>query len=257
LNTSQYIPVDSVAPIILESDIPDKILYFSGTGFFAYFPPYEDIFFITAKHCTIDNNNEERGALKIKYHPNQDGNEVIIFDEYFLTKSSEEEEPEDLVIYVVGSVTSENRKILKDRALRLQHQDEAKLIIDSLVQNKGKVRTVGFPSVSKEICYEEMRAVVQPRGFHGTLNGESRMENRYQVDDLNWKEGGLDGFSGAPILALCPTVGGEVLRIPIGVLLTGSAICAHFLSINVATNSIANYIANKYQPTPKSVEVEP
>jgi uncharacterized protein YcgL (UPF0745 family) len=43
-NTSQYIPYESVAPIMLENPLYPEYPFFSGTGFFLQFPPYDDIF---------------------------------------------------------------------------------------------------------------------------------------------------------------------------------------------------------------------
>ncbi len=256
MNTARYIPFDSVSAIMLESHRYSNVPFFSGTGFFVHFPPFVDIFFVTAKHCIIGNDGKELGSIKIKYHPDQTDNEAVNFHEYLLTKEADapaEEEVEDLAVFVVGSITDEKRKMLINRALRLLHQDTIDLIIQKLKQTKGSVRTVGFPSVSKEIDHDQGFATIQPRGFHGKISGDGGLKNRYKIEDLNWKDGGLEGFSGSPILELLPDPDGNIIPVPIGVLLTGNAKGAQFLSINVVTNAIANYLARKFDLAHKEI----
>lgn len=248
MNTARYIPFDSVSAIMLESPDYSNIPFFSGTGFFVKFPPFDEIFFITAKHCVLGSDGNELGAIKIKYHAHQTGNEAINFNEYFLTKEVDapaEEEVEDLAVFVVGNAPEEMREILSNRALRIEHQDTVDLIIGKLKEIKGSVRTVGFPSVSKEIDHDQGVATIQPRGFHGKMAGDGDLKNRYKIENLNWKDGGLEGFSGSPILELLPDLDGNIIPVPIGVLLTGNAKGAQFLSINVVTNAIANYLTRK------------
>jgi hypothetical protein len=244
MNTSQYIPYESVSGIILESPEHPECLFLSGTGFFAYFPPYENVFFITARHCVLDNEGNLMGNPKIPYSPNDESKEVIPFSCYLETEYSDDENGrEDIVVYVVDDVPDNKKRALMRRALRLQHQDDAKTLLNCFIAAKEKIRTVGFPSVSKSIDYDNNLAVFHPRGFHADLVGEAQFRNWYRFENISWKEGPLDGFSGSPILALCPTSQGEVAPIPIGILLTTS----HFLAINVATDLIAMYLtqANK------------
>lgn len=247
MNTSEFIPFDSVAPILLESSAHPDWPFFSGTGFFVHFPPFNDIFFVTAMHCVRSPKNEELGNLKIKYHHNQVGNDVVQFEEYLLVADAAGKELEDVAIYVARDLGNEKTELLRKRALRLQHQEDAAALIDAIVQARQKVRTVGFPGVSKEIKYDEAVAVVQPRGFHGILEDSAGVVNHYKISEINWKDGELDGFSGAPIIAFCPNLSGQVNVIPIGVLITGSAKAAKFLSINVVTDSIACYLVGKYR----------
>lgn len=249
-NTSQYIPFESVAPIILKNpEFPD-LPFFSGTGFFAHFPPYDDIFFITAKHCIEDYKNNSSGTLIISYDAKGESKEVVNFSEYLLTEYLDDNDGlEDVAVYVVGETTHENREVLKKRCLRLQHQDNVDLIIEYHINNNGKIRTVGFPSASKDISHKENKATSRPRGFHGNITGASGIKNRYKVEQLSWSEGELSGFSGSPILALHPNEKGEIQAIAIGILLTGSSDVMNFLSINVATDLIAKYIINKHKLT--------
>jgi len=239
LNTSKYIPYQSVSGIILKHEDHPEYPFFSGTGFFAYFPPYETIFFITARHCVVDSNGVPKGNLTIPLYLDGDNKEAVPFLCYIETSYHDDpDEMEDVVAYVVDDIPKEKHDLLIKRALRLQHQDDINTIIEAIIANKGKIRTVGFPDVSKSIDYESNQATLQPRGFHAHLAGEGHFKNWFKIENGNWKEESLNGFSGSPILALCPTIDGQVLAIPIGIFLTTS----QFLSINVATNLIASYI---------------
>lgn len=231
-----------------DSDHPE-FPFFSGTGFFVTFPPFDEIFFVTARHCIV-RNGKVTGDIKIPYHPQQKGNEAIIFDKFLCIENPEDQELEDLLIYVVGDIPEDKKTVLAKRALRLQHQDDVTAILDYLIHGKGKVRTVGFPGNSKSIDYEKQSGVVRPRGFHGTLSGPSTIKNRYRIDDMNWKESELEGFSGSPILEFQFSHEGKIVPIPIGVLLTGSASQSYFLNINVVTDLIAAYLLQKY---PKNI----
>jgi hypothetical protein len=128
MNTSEYIPFESVAPIIL--DAPEWT-FFSGTGFFVYFPPFDDVFFVTARHCVIAPDGSEKGVLKIPYHPDQQDREAIFFETRLeATYRGGDGEIEDVTVYVVGNVPPERKAILRQRALRLEHQDDVQALID-------------------------------------------------------------------------------------------------------------------------------
>lgn len=239
MNTSKYIPYQSVSAIFLKHDDHPEYPFFSGTGFFAYFPPYETIFFITARHCVVDSNGTTKGNLKIPLHLDGDNKEAVPFSCYLETTYHEDpDEMEDVVVFVVDDLPRDKHELLMKRALRLQHQDDADYIINAIIEDKGKIRTVGFPDNSKSIDYESNQAILQPRGFHANLAGEGHFKNWFKIENGSWADGELNGFSGSPILALCPTTESEVLAMPIGIFLTTS----QFLSINVATNLIAGYI---------------
>jgi hypothetical protein len=239
MNTSKYIPYEIVSGIILENVNYPEFPFLSGTGFFAYFPPHEDIFFITARHCMVDGEGKLKGNIKIPLHLEGESKEAIPFSHYLETSyRNEPSEKEDIIVCVVGDVSNENRRLLMKRAIRLQYQDDVDTILDSIISSKGKIRTVGFPDVSKSIDYDANQATFQPRGFHANLVGKGAFKNWYKIEKGNWKESSLNGFSGSPILALCQITENEVLAIPIGIFLTTS----NFISINVATDLIENYI---------------
>lgn len=254
MNTSQYIPYESVSAIMLKSldaslgGAYDKFL--SGTGFFVKFPPYLDVFFVTARHCVIrsDGNFTSNLLIPVDYHKHK--HQLIPFSTYLEGNDSfemNENNFEDILVFVVGDdISDEIRKVLLSRALSLTHQENVDDIINSIIQQKGKIRTVGFPDVSTNIDYENNQATIQPRGFHADLIGKGELD-RYKIDNLNWKECGLNGFSGSPILALCPqakmidnNIKVDVIAIPIGVFVTSQ----YFISINVVTNLIAEYFSS-------------
>ncbi|MDT8695342.1 hypothetical protein LFW85_00280 [Acinetobacter baumannii] len=69
------------------------------------------------------------------------------------------------------------------------------------------------------------------------------------MNNISWKEDGIDGFSGSPIIELIPRHYGsqELEAIPLGVLVTEN----HFISINAVTNTIANYFLEVRKETPE------
>jgi hypothetical protein len=134
-------------------------------------PALQRHFFITARHCFIGPKNEEPGELKIKYHPEQTNKAAVPFEGYMLAKDPDGKEFEDIAIFTIRAITEENEKILRARALRLPHQDDVAQLIKFILQKKQRVRTVGFPSISKNIDYEKQQAVVQPKGFTGFSKG--------------------------------------------------------------------------------------
>jgi len=252
-NTSEHIPFESVAPIILQNNTyPDyPFVRFSGTGFFLQFLPYEEIYFVTARHCMLDDDGKVSERIRVQY----ENDEEIVFSEYLTTSYIDnEDEIEDVFVFVVKELDSDKIESLKERSLKLNHQDNIQFIINNIINTKENIRTVGFPSVSKEI--NEMNdskqiAVTQPRGFYGKIINDTNIRNRYKINQISWKEGGLGGFSGSPILSLYPDEKGKVIPVVLGVLLTGSSSAAQFISINVVTDLIASYI-KKNKLTKKS-----
>jgi hypothetical protein len=67
MNTSEYIQYNCIASVLLKNQDYPEYPYFrlSGTGFFVKFPPFETIFFVTGKHCVIDNDGKFQGDLEI------------------------------------------------------------------------------------------------------------------------------------------------------------------------------------------------
>lgn len=213
--------------------------FWSGTGFYAFFPPFDEIFFITARHCIYDGNDELKGKIKVSLRMDGISKEAVPFKSILETKYFEgSADFEDIAILVIGELPKEDKEILMKRSLRLQHQEDVEQIIELIMSIDGNIRTVGFPSVSKEIDYKNNKAESRPRGFHGKISGKGEFKNWYKFKSANWNDGELTGFSGSPILELIQVSPGKVMPVPIGIMVTES----NFISINVATDLIAEYI---------------
>jgi len=133
--------------------------------------------------------------------------------------------------------------LLKERALKLYHQDDVNNILNILCKNNENIRTVGFPTDSKELNIDKQQLIAEARGYYGKIKDNCSQRERYGFEEASWKEETYSGFSGSPILALIPN--GEnygVNVVIIGMLLTATSSQGEFLSINFATNLIANYI---------------
>jgi hypothetical protein len=254
---AQNMPHDSVVPIILESN---GYHFYSGTGFFVYFPQFvEDIFFVTARHCLKDDSKDLfLGDIKISYkNPAEVGSPVIGFECFLETsyRDSEDQSLEDIIIGVVKRTTLENHKVLKERALRILHQEDVDFLLEKTMEVNGNFRTLGYPSVSKEIIYDEegleIKGVSQSRGFYGKFEKSSLFDNWYEMTNTSWKEGEISGFSGSPIIELIPKGSDfkEFEAVPLGILVTEK----HFISINVVTNTIANYFVEIKNEIPDNV----
>ena len=238
-------PHDSVIPIVLESHGHH---FYSGTGFFVYFPQFvEDIFFVTARHCLKNDAKDEfLGDIKISYKNSAEVGSPVLEFECFLETSyrdSEDQSLEDIIIGVVKRTTLDNHRVLKERSLRILHQDDVDFLLEKTIELNGNFRTLGYPGVSKEIIYDEdgleIKGISQSRGFYGKFKKSTLFDNWYEMTHTSWKEGEISGFSGSPIIELIPKSAEfkEFEAVPLGLLLTEK----HFISINVVTNTIANY----------------
>ena len=188
------------------------------------------------------------------YKKNIDENleETIIFSEYLKTKYTEKDDDyEDLMIFIVDkNISKEKANILKQRALRLYHQDDINDILKNLCDIRGNIRSVGFPKSSKEMDYDKKQAKIQARGFYGKIAKKENDKYRYKFEEPSWKESEFNGFSGSPILEILPVYNPDtnelkVQSIPIGILLSATKSKGEFISINVATNLIAQYLKEK------------
>ncbi len=255
-NTSQYIPYNCISANLLENYEYPESPFFRGTGFFVYFPPFDDyIFYVSAKHCFCgykENNFLEKLKIPYQYKTEENFNnsldEAVIFSEYLTMKHNEEDDDfEDLIVFVVDkNISKEKKLLLKTRALRLEHQDNIDKILKNLCNIEGNIRTVGFPQVSKEIDFDTKQARIQPRGFYGKIAIKENDINRYKFKQPSWKEGEYNGFSGSPILEIISFHNHNYEKvtetIPIGILLSATQHHGEFISINLATNLIAEYL---------------
>lgn len=83
MNTAAFIPYDAVAPIII-FDKNQKIPFYSGTGFFVKFLPFDDIFFITAKHCVVSDENIDFGQVYVHAILRDYCKDSVLFDRYLI-----------------------------------------------------------------------------------------------------------------------------------------------------------------------------
>lgn len=253
MNTAEFMPFESVAPIMITNKEYPEYPFFAGTGFFAKFNPYDEIFFVTARHCTYDSNNQPIGRLDIPLEPVPTCKKRIIFSEELIGAVSEESGIEDVIIYVVDKGIPEQVELLGRRCLRLIHQDDASFVLNFSLGGTGKLRCVGFPSNSKEIDYKDMCATTQPRGLHGNVTQLYDDGLHFTMENLNWGEGELSGFSGSPMLELIPlNINFERQKrmeaVPVGVMVTGGNNIVRCVSINIVTDMIACYF-RKQQKT--------
>lgn len=249
-NTSKYLPFECISPNLFKNPETPDYPYVFGTGFFCNFPPYEYIFYVTAKHCVeINNENELKAELKISYSDksSEEPPKAIVFSELFLST-----EDEDIIISVVdNNVNHEELKILKKRAVTLWNQNDVKKIIQMLCDEEGNIRTIGFSQPNNDdtydehtkITYEEKQQLVAvPRGFYGKITDTSDFKGRYGFEKSNWKGEEYRGFSGSPVFSLITNGITPPKVTVIGVMLTATKSRGEFLSINVVTNLISHYI---------------
>jgi len=250
MNTSEFIPYDVVARNILVSKENPDFPGTSGTGFFVKFPPFLDIFYVTARHCIVDNDNKgDKSGLRVLVSSSEGKDQLVDFDKIVEFSPAEGQDLEDVIIYHVNNL-DDKKGILSKRALELWHQDDVDDLLNNAVEREERLRAVGFPGVNVSINYELETPVLMAtvRGFHGIAR-KAEIDGYYSITDTNWKEV-YDGFSGSPILYLANkrvSVGKplkeDVAIIPVGILLLGSTSKGiHFLNINAITDAIAGFL---------------
>ena len=243
MNIAEYMPHESISLILIKNENFPDIPFLSGTGFFVRIDPYEDIFFVTAKHCVYDGEDNLKGELLVHERLEKDCNTKVIFSELFFGKRYSENYIDDIEIYHVDKRNKEQNEILRKRSIRLINQYEVSCYLDILMKQKGKLRTIGFPGAFKHIEYDDKKLHAWARGFWGKLTKSSEDSGLFTLEDINWKaeQNDLGGFSGSPIIDFVfPTKE----PVPLGVIITGSNNIVQFLSINIVTNLILNYLEN-------------
>jgi len=196
----------------------------------------------------MDNNEIDNLIIPYKLdNTSKHTDKAISFSEIITGQDKDDTELEDIIIFVVNkNIEQKYIDILKKRSLRLQHQDDIDTMIKTMCENNENIRTIGFPKNSKEMDYFNKKATIQPRGYYGKIKNNSNFKYRYGFEEANWKDADYSGFSGSPILSLNKSLpSGNVIAIPIGILLTATSHRGEFISINFATNLIANYLNNK------------
>lgn len=79
MNTAKYMPHESISPVLIKPEAFPEYPFLTGTGFFVRIDPYEDIFFVTAKHCVLDSEDNPKGELLIYERLDEGCNTKVIF----------------------------------------------------------------------------------------------------------------------------------------------------------------------------------
>ncbi|MBR2373028.1 MAG: hypothetical protein IKA87_02225 [Lentisphaeria bacterium] len=262
MNTKQYMPFESISPNIITWREAREFPGLYGTGFFAIFSPYEYIFYVTARHCIQKIMEEENNCcLQIPIQLGSKKNIPFSFCLECNTENSLDSEREDIAVLVVDKdkLNSTEYVCLKKRALKLIHQDDIDFLLRFGVQNKIKLRTIGFPlhnapDGKNYVDYEEPIINLQPRGFNGILDKDDCWPNQYIIKDTNWQGDSYSGFSGSPVIYLQPEPDGKVRCFPIGVIVRAGGKIARFVNINMVTNTIAAFICNELNLTERRIK---
>lgn len=251
---------DSMSPIGLVNIQASPLRFYSGSGFFFKCPLWKDIFFVTAKHCVCDKDDNYRGELLVHLDP-QNRMPLTTFSHSFYGTLSGNKYPEDIIVYVVDGSVTEQMDILNYRSLFIPSKiDEVHTILETLMGSNVKLRLVGSPHESRE--YVEKITIqsvdfpnreieipantieYRPRGLHGDLasvgNGVYLLENINRAEDLN-------GYSGSPVVHLEP-VKDTYCPVPVGVVVMGGNGMVRFLSMTVVTSLIEKYMADPQDP---------
>ncbi len=242
-NTSKWMPFEAIASIILIYPDYPEWPRLSGTGFFVVFEPYKSVFFVTARHCILHDDSRPMGLIQVPWKNSVECREAVPFMECLEAKTLFSGEYfEDICVLVVGDLAPERLAHLRERALKLQHQDNVDEILSLVDTGRKNLRTIGFPGCSKAIDYDEHVNTATPRGTYGKIIPGTLKGDEFSVSELNWQQDDITGFSGSPVLSLHPTSLGDVVPVVVGVLVRGSATQFTAVNINVATSLIAGWI---------------
>ena len=238
----KILPPGVVCPIMLDTPSFPGCNFMSGTGFFVQFSDNNHVFFITARHCVVGNDNLPYGFLNVPFKSDGKTKQPIILKNVLTTQDKDGTSYEDVLIFVIDDAHEEQMKELRERRLRLVHRDCAETILCETLGSPTKLTVLGFPGTDKKgIDYDTQEAFAETRSFRGEL--AKRKGEEFALEKIDWKDnrGDLSGFSGSPVVCLYSTPVG-IQPIPVGVLITGSNNIARFLSINIATDTIASYL---------------
>jgi hypothetical protein len=242
-----HIPYGCVSHILITHESAPDFPFFSGTGFFVLFPPYEQVFFITARHCVIGPDGDLIGKIEVPLEYNTENPKKVIFSEYLEVQTGDDEKNyDDVIVFVVSPRSNAACISLKNRCLFLQHQDNVDYIINHIIENNETVKSVGFPGISKEMNYDKKLSIVSHRGLYGKIIERFKTNrNMFSVKASIWSDGPMDGFSGSPVFALAPTNRGNVAVIPLGIITNANHEIFNFININIISDLIGKYIVKK------------
>lgn len=230
------------SPIVLLDKEYPEYPFFSGTGFFVALPPYSDVFFITARHCIYSSDDTYKGNPIVNYFKNGAGVEWVDFSINLTSPDFDSPYVEDVLVYVVGDVTPEKREILLKRSMTLRSQELVAGFIGRAVSTRDELVAIGYPEGDfKEINIDKMTASVRSYKLTGVVRIDVENNKRFGFCTLGYSDPPLPGFSGSPVVASKEAFKELPAVMPLGVLVTQGS----FISINVATNLISEYIRRK------------
>jgi len=254
MNASAYMPYKSISPNIIVSKGLESYPGLNGTGFFVTLPPFERVFYVTARHC-IENILPDRSDAKLMVPVIPDGSKPVLFDYILQTAVNDscDNYMEDVAIYVVSEESSTEEYVaLRKRALPLQHQDDVDNLLNLALARGSNLRVIGYPihdhpNCATEVDYDAGQIRIQPRGFYGKLSIDGLFPNQYCLTEVSWKEHDYRGFSGSPVVELAENISfkGEVHPLVVGVVLMATQRLVRFISINVVCNAIASYLVRE------------
>lgn len=241
-----YIPYYCIAPIVSYDNLDGledsfQAAGFTGTGFFVFCPGYENIFFITARHCVVkqDGNVYDRILIPL----GDESKKNVRVSQYLMGSSSKNpNDIEDVIVMVVEPRSQSEREYLRKRCLRLQNQDNVEKFIDFIMKNNTNVKILGYPGHSKELDHENRMINCDPRGIYGPISKTFQKNNHlYNVKPKKEIED-PDGFSGSPAIGMIASKT-DVDIILLGIVTNGNKNCVNFWNINVVTDIVLNFLS--------------
>lgn len=270
-NKYSHIPWQAISPNILHNKEAPNYPSVRGTGFFCQLPPYGYTFYVTARHCLQEYNNNidlTSEILRIPYQQTSYEKEYEFIKFKNLLEAGDEDDYEDVLIYLIDdNIDSSKKLILKNRSLKLTHQDHVDYLLNFSLKNKENIRVIGYPNIDvldsmisvddinnleySRILYPEYdsngnisgesKLILRARGFYGKIN-EKNSDIYYSTGDTNWRGNNKDGFSGSPVITFIPSLN-EIITIPLGMMVMES----RFININIITNIIAKGILANFK----------
>ena len=159
LSVSDYIPYDSIAYILISDELTGGVDIFSGTGFFAFVPETDIIFFITAYHTVFKNDNNDLYE-KIKITLKNDSDLTVVLSECITgSYTNDHTGVDDVALFLVEPRSKLEQEILFNRAIRLQNQDDVNWFLEYCLYHNENVKVVGYPTNSKNIDYGSLSLI--------------------------------------------------------------------------------------------------
>jgi|GEM_PF-4885189 len=236
-----WLPYKSVFPIgIINQECPEWPA-FTGCGFFVRFPPYDHIFFVTAKHCVMGNDEKLMGGIAILLHGDFGNYKTIHITNYFLGKTFESEKfYEDILISNIDVADESLRSYIEAVSLDVANQEFIDCMFSSYDKAAVLVHALGFPD-----C---LRSEYDPNAIEFTSASVSGKVNKLHYKgegiEVQWFNDNyykkLSGFSG----------GAAFFEIKVSQFKSAPVLCGVFIletrlvSMRVVADLIGEWILN-------------